>query len=49
MEGGWIDGDDHSPFLRIEFHEAIDGVDANQLDEQGHETEKEEVGVRHEY
>ena len=41
MEGGGIDRGDHSPFFRIEFHETVDGVDANQLDEQRHETRVE--------
>lgn len=41
MQGRGIDRGDHAPFLRIEFHEAIDGVNADQLDEQGHETKIE--------
>ena len=41
MQGRGIDRGDHSPFLRIKLYEAIDGVDANQLDEQGHKTKIE--------
>ena len=41
MQGGGIDRGDHSPFFRVELHEAVDGVDASQLDDQGHETKIE--------
>jgi hypothetical protein len=39
MQGGWIDRGDHPPFFRIELTKLR--VDANQLDEQGHETKIE--------
>ena len=41
MQGGGIDRGDHPPFFRIELHGTVDGVDANQLDEQGRETKIE--------
>jgi hypothetical protein len=41
MQGGGIYRGEHPPFFRIELHETVDGVDANQLDEQGRETKIE--------
>ena len=41
MESVGINRGDHPPFLRLELHEAVDSVDANQLDEEGHETKVE--------
>jgi len=41
MESGGVNRGDHPLLFRIEFHETVDGVDANQLDKDGHETKVE--------
>ena len=41
MESRGIKGDDHPPFLRVQLHEAVDRVDADEFDEQGDEVQIE--------